>query len=248
MSQQAIVKLGSSGDECLILPEAHAPVAGNLVWGRADVLFTPAFWASQVFLSAAERGSGQTQRFGSNFREEVVACLLCTHGLPSEIGLAAYERLRQDRLLLPESANSAQIERTLRQPVSVNGRVVRYRFPRQKARAVFEAVQRTGVEPPSREPLALRAFLQTLYGIGPKVASWITRNYLSTEEVAVIDVHVHRAGVETGFFASTSSVQRGYLQLERAFLMFAKAIGVLPSRLDDVMWQTMRVAPRLRNT
>ena len=238
---QTIHRLTERGHECVQLPPANSRVNSGLRWGRADVLFTPAFWAAQAFLARHE-GPNTSQRFGSTFREEVVACLLCTHGLPSEVGLAAFGSLKAAGQLEPGKAKAAQIERVLARPMRIGDRSVRYRFPRQKALAVYDAIQHVPDAVPTTKPVDLRAFLESIYGIGPKVASWITRNVLQSEAVAVIDIHVFRAGLLTGFFGRTARLPKDYLALEAAFLGFAAAISVRSSLLDSIMWHQMRLA------
>ena len=46
-----------------------------------------------------------------------------------------------------------------------------------------------------QEPLSLREFLLQLHGIGYKTASWIVRNFTGSDDVAIVDIHLRRAGV-----------------------------------------------------
>ncbi|MGY3221470.1 thermostable 8-oxoguanine DNA glycosylase [Bradyrhizobium sp. USDA 4512] len=77
-------------------------------------------------------------------------------------------------------------------------------------------------------------------GVGPKTASWITRNWLGSDEVAILDIHIIRAGVLIGLFGRQQSVPRDYDVMEARFLAFAAALNVRPSLLDAVMWREMR--------
>ena len=90
---------------------------------------------------------------------------------------------------------------------------------------------------------ALRDWLLELPGIGYKTASWIARNWLDADDVAILDIHILRAGALAGFFSSGLTVERHYLQLEAEFLALSKAIDVRPSRLDALMWYQMMSAP-----
>lgn len=80
-------------------------------------------------------------------------------------------------------------------------------------------------------------------GIGPKTASWIVRNHLGSDEVAILDIHVIRAGRLIGLFGGKENVQRHYQAMEDKFLLFARRIGVPASCLDIIMWRQMRNAP-----
>jgi hypothetical protein len=89
----------------------------------------------------------------------------------------------------------------------------------------------------------LRDRLAELPGIGLKTASWIVRNYRGSSEVAIIDVHILRAGRHIGLFAQDQEPQRHYRELEAAFLAFATALEVPAAMLDGLMWDYMRRLP-----
>jgi endonuclease III len=40
----------------------------------------------------------------------------------------------------------------------------------------------------------------SLPGIGPKTASWIARNWLDADDVAILDIHIMRVGQVIGLF------------------------------------------------
>lgn len=226
----------------LELPSPDADVLPGVAWGNFDVLFTPAFWAGRMWLHA-ETNTPSTFRLGSTLAEEVVACLLGGHGLPAAVGLAAYERLKSVSMCAGTPTAQA-IEEQLLRPLTVQGRQIRYRFPRQRASFVARAL---GVLARTQVPdtdLALRNFLISLPGIGPKTASWITRNWLGSDRVAIIDIHIQRAGVLAGFFKPAWTPARHYRILEEQFLIFAQALGVKASLLDNLIWQEMRVLSR----
>jgi thermostable 8-oxoguanine DNA glycosylase len=94
--------------------------------------------------------------------------------------------------------------------------------------------------PPTDDALAFRRHLMRIPGIGPKTASWITRNWLGSDEVAILDIHIIRAGLLIGLFDRSMRVPRDYEALERRFLEFCGALGARPSLLDAVMWRAMR--------
>ncbi|MBW6400871.1 hypothetical protein KPL78_23630 [Roseomonas sp. HJA6] len=199
---------------------------------------TPAYWKGQCW-QAELLGWHGTFRLGSDLREEVAACLLGGWGMPAELGLAAFRRLR-DRGLLRGPAPAHVLEAALSEPLAVQSTLRRYRFPRQRAAHLagclwaFETL---------REPEGdreLRDALLGLPGLGWKTASWVVRNHRASSAVAIIDVHVIRAGVVAGVFDPAWTPQRNYRQLEEAFLDLAEAIGIRAALLDAVIWEQMR--------
>jgi len=229
-----------SGWREFCLPSAQEEVLPGVCWGAFDEILTPAFWAGQAWLHA-DSGRFARYKLGRSLREEVAACILGGYGIPAEMGLAAFERLREQGLL-ESSPSDVSLEDALAQPLLVNGRMLRYRFPRQKARHLSGALGRLN-EVAGREGRALRDALMTLSGIGPKTASWITRNWCDADDVAILDVHVCRACERAGVFPVGSDPSRHYLPLEELYLRFSRAIGVRASMLDNLIWQTMRRLP-----
>lgn len=231
-------------------PAPHAEVLPGVVWGTFDTFMTPAFWAGRAWLHSFD-GTFKPSRLGATFQEEVAACILGGHGLPAEIGLAAFERLQARGMLCGQQPETT-LRAALSEPLLVRGRPVRYRFARQKAGQLaqcFSLLAQSSELP--EDDLALRAFLMHLPGIGPKTASWITRNWKGSDRVAILDVHICRACIVAGVFPPESDPARSYFALEDRFLAFADAIGVRPSILDNLMWYTMRkmrhTQPILRN-
>jgi len=225
--------------ETLNLPSPEEEVLPGVPWGRAEECLTPAYWASQVWMNDAHRTYSH-YRLGNSLIEEVAACLLGGHGIPAEVGLAAYERVRNSGLLM-EAPTAEKLEALLREPFSVRGRKVRYRFAHQKAGYLAMALQRLHAQPTiPQNGQALRSFLLELPGIGPKTASWITRNWLESDEVAILDIHILRAGVAAGFFPKKVDIAKTYFALEESFLAFAHAIRCRASVLDNFMWHQMR--------
>ena len=211
-------------------------------WGLSHAPFTPAYWAAQWWYARSECNYADYRR-GENLREEIAACLLGGHGITAEMNNAAFYRLRTLGLfdaLAPLEA----FERALTEPLTVCGRRLRYRFPRQKARFLREAMERLDREPVPADDFAFRSWLLQFPGIGSKTASWITRNWLHSNQVAIIDIHVFRAGTIAGVFQGGEVISRDYDRLEKNFLRFAQAIGVEASRLDVLMWRQMKDAGR----
>lgn len=220
------------------LPAADAEVLPGVKWGAIEAFPSPAYWAYQVL---ANRVIGQPIRYrlGDSLREEVAACLLGGHGIPAAVGVAAFRRLK-GREILKSDPSEDEIFVQLSEPLEVRGRIVKYRFARQKAKYISGALRMlpemhlsgaTGCE--------LRKSLVRLPGVGYKTASWIARNWLDADDVAILDIHVARAGRLAGFLARDLTVERDYVALETQFLAFSRAIGVRASELDAVIWLEM---------
>jgi thermostable 8-oxoguanine DNA glycosylase len=182
-------------------------------------------------------------RLGRSIHEELLACLLGGYGIPAEVGLAAYDKLR------PYVGTDALtrvdwLRDVLSEPLEVQGRTTRYRFANQKARYIAGAFSGFdgGIE--LLDDRSLRDALVKLPGIGSKTASWIVRNVRGSDHVAILDIHILWAGRRLGIFPPRWRVETRYAALEDRFLAFARAISAKPSILDSVMWMTVRRLPR----
>lgn len=222
------------------MPPADALLASGIAWGHFDELFTAAYWCGQAW-QADLLGLYRRIRLGRSLAEETAACLLGGYGMPAEMGLAAFERLRT-RSLLSSSSSAAELERNLAEPFEIGGRSVKYRFPRQKAKYLaaclcdLEAIDEDGLG-----DAELRNMLTELPGVGYKTASWIVRNRRNSSYVAVLDVHILRAGRLMGLFQGGLTPQRDYLALEEKFVELAEELETPAWLLDAVMWQNMRL-------
>jgi N-glycosylase/DNA lyase len=244
IEHQTVTKCRGSSVEQLHLPAPQVEILPGVRWGRFEEFFTPAFWISREWIDGG-RSALANYAIGGSLREEVAACLLGGHGMPAEVGLAAFRRLRERGLLDGRCAQGV-IESALAEPLAVSERRVKYRFPRTKARFVSLAMQRLNVEAaPTKSGRGLRDWLLTFYGIGPKTASWIARNAVHSDEVAILDIHLIRAGVLMGLFSPRQSVQRDYFRMEERLVSFARIVGMRLSRFDNMVWCYMRQLNRL---
>jgi N-glycosylase/DNA lyase len=228
------------------LPAATDKVIPGVPWGSVDAFPTPAYWAYQVI---AQRAVGKPVRYrlGSTLTEEVAACLLGGHGIPASVGVAAFHRLKSVGALegIP---TQEELHALLLEPLLVNGRSIRYRFARQKARYLSEALTILSTSsPPVSSGRALRDALLELPGVGYKTAAWIARNWLDADDVAILDIHILRAGHLAGFFSPGLSVTKDYLALEEQFLAFSLGLGVRASELDAVIWLEMATTSSVRH-
>ncbi len=225
------------------LPDKDAEIMPGVTWGGVEEFPSPAYWVYQVL---ARRVIGTTikHRLGTTLAEEVAACLLGGHGIPASVGLAAFRTVR-DVGLLSGTPTEEELLAVLKAPMDIAGRQVRYRFAAQKARYLSKSLATiAGARPPQQSGRALRDWLLDLPGVGHKTASWIARNWLDADDVAILDIHILRAGALGGFMDQRLTVERNYLELEEQFLEFSRCVRVRASELDSVIWTEMMQSPR----
>lgn len=244
MADQIVFNPDPSRHTELRLPSAETYLMPGIQWGRFDAMFTPAYWATQVWIEEDQYPVSRN-RLGSSLLEETVACVLGGHGMPAEICLAAYKRLFDEGVLKKEEPTSEErYFEMLSAPFQRReGGAVRYRFAKQKAKYLAKIHQAFCEDALPANELDLRDWLMSLPGIGPKTASWVVRNYTGSDLVAILDIHIYRAGLLAGFFEQKQRIEKHYEQMERQYLEFANAIYVRPSILDGIMWSHMRLAP-----
>lgn len=226
------------------LPPCDEEIVPGVVWGRVDQLFTVAYWLGQYWLREDE-DRPSCHRIGRTFEEEVVACMLGGHGIPAEVGLAAFGRLREAGIIAEPDVTSEMISDCLRRPLTVGGRQITYRFWSRKSIHLAAALRSLRDNPPACSGRILRDHLVTIPGIGPKTASWIVRNWFGSDDVAILDVHVVRAGRLMGLYSEGDRVERAYGEMESRFLNLATRMAVSPANLDSLIWSNMRLSPRL---
>jgi len=221
------------------IPHPDTEVIAGVKWGKPEWVPSAAYWAA---MSDLARQDDDYVCLEATLKEQVGFCLLGGFGITAEMNHAIYDRLDAEEVFAPGRRSTAEeIRALLREPVLVSGKPKRYRFPNQRAVRLSEALRIVEQSPPCPDdPLRFRRDLMTIPGIGPKTASWITRNWLGCDQVAILDVHIVRAGLIIGLFGIHQRVERDYEAMEARFLAFARAIDVRPSLLDAVMWRSMR--------
>jgi thermostable 8-oxoguanine DNA glycosylase len=230
------------------LPPRDAEVVEGVPWGSADELFSPAYWAVQVWLSQ-QKTLPARHRIGTTLLEEATACVLGGHGMRAEIALAAFYHLRSKGLLSSGAATGIteiELASALSDPLLYQNRSVYYRFPRQKAAVLAPVLRNLAVmPPPATDHRRFRDWFLQFRGVGPKTASWITRNWLDSDSVAILDIHVCRAGMLSGLFSIRDKPADRYFEMEERFLAFSRGLRVCSSLLDSIMWQHMRTCPAI---
>lgn len=221
------------------LPSPDAEVIPGVRWGSFDAFPSPAYWAYQVHARKV-CGIGIQYKLGASLKEEVGACLLGGHGIPAAVGLAAFSHLKERNAFEGKSPDLPTLQKWLSEPITMGERQVKYRFAAQKAKYLSEALRKLDDElAPCESGRALRTWLLQIPGIGFKTGSWIARNWLNADDVAILDIHVYRAGILAGFFDPTASIDRHYERLEEQFLQFALGLNVRASELDATIWYEM---------
>lgn len=215
-------------------------------WGLSGHLASAAFWVART--RDMPPGDGD-HRLADTLPGEVVACILGGWGVMAEVSLAAFAALHAAGLVRTNPPPAAVVvEEVLRKPLDVPGvgDEMRYRFPSQRGRRVADALGHLAeAGAPPGQAGALRGWLQDVPGVGPKTAAWIVRNRAGVDDVAIVDVHVRRAGIAAGFFDPAWRLSSDYDLFERAFLTVARLGGVSGAMLDACIWQTLhRLGPR----
>ena len=227
-------------DECEKISELTR-ILSEIDCNEAGRRFTKSYWEVQYLL---DETTCANYKLGSNLKEEVVACLLGGYGLKAELGLLAFHRIKNLRLICQE-ASFEDIEDAISAPFRWEGRDIHYRFSRQKAKFIYGFLQRNDIEEMEMMSGAkLRERLMTVKGIGPKTASWIARNQGNCEDVAIVDIHIYRAGRLAGFVNPRWDMQKDYYKIEESFLDFCHSINALPSKMDSIMWNQMKESNR----
>jgi thermostable 8-oxoguanine DNA glycosylase len=229
------------------VPDPNSTILPGVRWGRPDALFTPCYWMTQYWMNLNSL-SAPSHRIGSSFQEEVVACLLGGHGISGEVGNAAFQYLKECGIFESSFNDPETIADFLRTPLTINGRKVVYRFWSQKARYIANALNvLQGFDEATFTPISLRNWLMELNGIGAKTASWIVRNWTGSNEVAILDIHIIRAGILMKMYSTDDHVERKYFEMEGRFLTLSEKMGAAPSHLDALIWAQMRSTPRIVN-
>jgi N-glycosylase/DNA lyase len=239
------VHLRDTGPTVVLAPPGHPERA--FTWGQSWQVGTAAYWVAVTEAAVVDgtlRCGPHRHRLGRDLAEEVAACLLGGHGMPYETGLAAFRAVR-DAGLLTRCSDERELERVLREPLDIGGRTIRYRFPSQRSRWLASALGRLHTLTPPTKPHELRDWLLPVPGIGPKTAAWIVRNHLGSNDVAIIDVHVMRAGTDAGVFDPAWTPASDYPRLEAFFLAWAVRGGIRAADLDAVIWSERAFAARL---
>ena len=228
----------------LVETESYKKTSINL--GGPDEVFTPLYWK---YICEETNAIKHRERYklGGSLLEEIIACILGGYGIKGELGNKAFYAIKDSGLLnCGSSITVKDIETILKKPINISGRSVHYRFPNQKAKYIEKAINYIKHEhPPNDNCQLMRNWLLKIPGVGLKTASWISRNWMDADDVAILDIHVHRAGVLMDLFSSNEDLTKHYLKMESRFIQLAKAIEVPTSVLDNIIWTEIRQTPSI---
>jgi thermostable 8-oxoguanine DNA glycosylase len=228
------------------LPGEDHELMPGVRWGDCAQLYTPAFWKIQYISHMQRQEPRRIYKLGKTILEEIIVCLLGGFGMPSEVGLAAFDRLKQQQLIRPKVSREQLYQALVTPFVLPNGKKITYRFYNQKSSYIFKLLNRDDLSAiPLHSDLELRSWLLTVNGIGLKTASWITRNWLDSDRVAILDVHILRAGLLAGFYHKNYDLTKYYLPLEKQYLSFCEALDVSSGIMDAIIWDFMKKTNRL---
>ena len=226
---------------CQQIPDAEAEVISGVQWGEPWQLFTPAYWLSQFHMAGLGRHSPSPYRAHGSLGEELTFCLLGGHGISAELATAAFQACKEAGHISNLEISTEKWAATLLEPLSLNGRQIRYRYPLQKANFLAEAMAFLRINSlEGYQGRQLRDALLEIRGVGPKTAGWVARNFLDTDEVAILDIHLVRAGLLCNLFGPSQRVERDYFAMEKRYLEFSCALDVRPAVLDCLIWDHMR--------
>lgn len=228
------------------MPDADIEVIPGVRWGEHCALFTPAYWLSQLWMGGLDQVKRSPYQAHGTLNEELVFCMLGGYGITAELATAAFEVCRDAQLISDLETSADMWAKQLLLPLIVNGKQQKYRYPMQKAIYIADAMahlqKNSLAELNGRE---LRDALLKIRGVGPKTAGWVARNFLDTDEVAILDIHLIRAGQLCGVFSTGQRVERDYFEMEARFIDFCKALTARPAVLDCLIWNQMRTYGRL---
>jgi N-glycosylase/DNA lyase len=224
------------------LPDPEETLMSGVTWGHHWAVFTPAYWLSQMWMAALHKGSRAPYAARGSLDEELVFCMLGGFGITAELATSAFQACAGANLISERAVAAASWEETLSRPMNVNGKFIRYRYPRAKAKYLASAMtylREKSIDVSSGR--AMRDSLLPIPGVGPKTAGWVARNYLDADDVAILDIHLIRAGLLCDLFNPNQRIERDYFAMEARFIEFCGRLGARPAVLDCLIWEQMRV-------
>lgn len=225
------------------MPLATDEVLPGVPWGDPWVLFTPSYWLAHAWMSDLDAKADSNYRARDGVVGELGFCLLGGYGITAELATAAYERCQRLGLFDRYETRPEPWVVALSSRFQVGSREVKYRYPNQKARFLADAMAFASENTlRSDSGRNLRDQLLQITGVGYKTASWVARNVLNCDDVAILDIHLIRAGQLCGIFTKAHRVERNYLDMEDRFLAFCRALHLRPAALDCLIWDEMRAA------
>jgi len=224
------------------IPSPDHLVLPGVRWGHADEFPAAAYWLQKALTWRLEQERPALQASRS-LPEEVGAWLLGGHGVTAAVAQAAFERLRGLGAFARPGVPEAQWAAWLAEPLQVGGQQVTYRLATQRSRYLGATLPAVFAGDLTQEGPALRDWLMTLPGLGPKSASAIVRRWCGADDVAVLDPYVQKVGQVMGLFGRKLTVERHYLEMEDRFLQLCLAMQVRAHEVEAVMARELTHSP-----
>ena len=187
--------------------------------------------------------------------EELVCCILGSQ-VKYEVSKAAVKNLKQNDLLDIYSVNNfyeEYLKNILNEPLKVNSKYIKYRFPNSKAKQIslaWKNIYGYGYNIKKilnnyNDPFKLRdTLIKLVPGLGMKQASMFLRNISQSYDLAVIDSHVLKymniINISDNFSTSINKTQ--YLNKEKELVKHTKIFNYPVGCVDYAIWIVMRVA------
>lgn len=178
-----------------------------------------------------------------------------------EVALKFANVIKEENILIsyPIINDSAILEEMLEKifttPQIVDNSIVKYRFPKTRAKYIAYSLlfleKHGGIKEilsNSKTTMDIRKFIvKNIKGIGPKQASHFLRNIGYSNQIAVLDVHILRymciQGVISEEYKSVSNLKL-YEYLELKLIKFLEFILAPIGFIDQAIWIVMRVYQR----
>lgn len=150
---------------------------------------------------------------------------------------------------------NARLVALLSEPVLVNGRLRRYRFPGLAAKRIFANLQHFCSTRQSLSNLVYseatsdeirRNLIDQVVGFGPKQSSMFLRNIGRTYDLAIIDRHVLRYMAMVGLIPDRSPTRiqgQRYWEVEKLLRLYSEALGYAVGCVDVAIWIVMTSVP-----
>lgn len=152
-------------------------------------------------------------------------------------------------------ALEAALSMSLREPMNLNGRQIRYRFPNAKAKQIaktwvnfdwgrksLRAIAYSDVS----EETARTVLIQNVVGMGPKQASMFLRDIGAAKDLAIIDRHIldYMRVTSLADVDPKALTSKTYWDIEECLRDYAHFLGHPLSLVDHAIWLITREAKR----
>ena len=186
--------------------------------------------------------------------KEMVLCILSSSS-KYEVAILYTNKLERQKCFTKATCNKLdeiKIYELLIDPVLIEGRSIRYRFPKVKSRQIFETINNIYGQGRSIKELLNNVYSSTeardiltrqCSGVGYKQASMFLRNIGFGYDLAIIDTHIIDYLKLINILPSRIKVQNQsrYLKIETLYSEYAYSKQYDIKKLDIAFWNIMRI-------